>query len=114
MPGLVADVADGFGLTGALSVAMAATKQRRRGHDRGEVLVDLAMTVADRSEAFSDVAVLPGSARSVRQGGVGPTAGRTLAPVDNETLQRIKVARGPGACRGVVGRCGSQVLCGRR
>ena len=34
---LLADLADVVGLTSGLSVAMAPTKQRRRGHDRGEV-----------------------------------------------------------------------------
>jgi hypothetical protein len=33
---LLADLADRVGLTTALSAAMAPTKQRRRGHDRGE------------------------------------------------------------------------------
>jgi hypothetical protein len=33
--------------TKQLSVAMAPTKQRRHGHDRGEVLVDLAVALAD-------------------------------------------------------------------
>ena len=35
---LLADLAEQVGLTAALSTAMAPTKQRRRGHDRGEVL----------------------------------------------------------------------------
>ena len=35
---LLADLADKVGLTAGLSAAMAPTKQRRRGHDRGEVL----------------------------------------------------------------------------
>lgn len=40
---LLGELADDFGLTKQLSVAMAPTKARRRGHDRGEVLVDLAV-----------------------------------------------------------------------
>jgi len=38
---LLGDLADAVGLTDELSAAMFATKQRRRGHDRGRVLVDL-------------------------------------------------------------------------
>ena len=41
-----------------LSAAMAPTKLRRRGHDRGRVLVDLAVMLADGGEAISDLAVL--------------------------------------------------------
>ena len=52
---LLLDLADAVGLTGGLSVAMAATKQRRRGHDRGEVLVDLAVMIADGGDATSAV-----------------------------------------------------------
>ena len=55
---LVADLADATGLSTVLSVAMAPTRRRRRGHDRGEVLVDLAVMIADGGEAISDLAVL--------------------------------------------------------
>ena len=55
---LLADLADAVGLTEGLSVALAPTKQRRRGHDRGEVLADLAVMIADGGDAISDLAVL--------------------------------------------------------
>ena len=55
---LLADLADAVGLNTAMSAAMAMTKQRRRGHDRGEVLVDLAVAIADGAETISDLAVL--------------------------------------------------------
>src|SRR5918995_838457 len=55
---LLADLADATGLTEGLSVAMAPTKQRRRGPDRGQVLVDLAVMIADGGEAISDRATL--------------------------------------------------------
>ena len=55
---LLADLADEVGLTSALSAAMAPTKQRRRGHDRGEVLVDVAVMLVDGGDTISDVAVL--------------------------------------------------------
>jgi hypothetical protein len=44
---LLCELADDLSLTEQLSVAMAPTKKRRRGHDRGEVLVDLAVALAD-------------------------------------------------------------------
>ena len=55
---LLADLADAVGLTDALSSAVTSTKQRRRGHDRGQVLVDLAVMVADGGETISDLATL--------------------------------------------------------
>src|SRR5271167_493877 len=44
---LLCELADELSLTEQLSGAMAPTKRRRRGHDRGEVLVDLAVALAD-------------------------------------------------------------------
>ena len=41
---LLADLADQMGLTAGFSVAMAPTKQRRRGHDCGGVLVAVMLT----------------------------------------------------------------------
>ncbi len=55
---LLCDLADALGLSDGLSVAMAPTKRRCRGHDRGDVLVDLAVMFADSGEAISDLAVL--------------------------------------------------------
>ncbi|MCY4456567.1 MAG: hypothetical protein OXB90_01290 [Acidimicrobiaceae bacterium] len=55
---LLADLADKTGLTAALSEAMASTKVRDRGHDRGRVLVDAAVLIADGGEAISDIAAL--------------------------------------------------------
>lgn len=90
---LVADMADVTGMSESLSVAMAPTKQRRRGHDRGDVLVDLAVMLADGGETISDLSVLAhqpalfGSVASV------PTAWRTLEAVDAEALERVNAAR---------------------
>jgi hypothetical protein len=52
---LVAQVADNVGLTAALSVRLAAIKQRRRGHDPGRVIRDLAVMLADGGECVSDL-----------------------------------------------------------
>ncbi|MCY4458018.1 MAG: hypothetical protein OXB90_08775 [Acidimicrobiaceae bacterium] len=54
----MADWADNTGLSVALSEAMARTKVRDRGHDRGRVLVDAAVMIADGGEAISDIAAL--------------------------------------------------------
>ena len=90
---LVADIADAVGLTDALSVAMAPTKHRRRGHDRGEVLVDLAVMIADGGEAISDLAVLRDQPALFGAVASNPTAWRTLEAIDADTLERITTAR---------------------
>jgi hypothetical protein len=90
---LLSDLADAVGLTDGLSAAMAATKQRRRGHDRGEVLVDVAVMIADGGEAISDLAVLRDQPSLFGEVASTPTAWRTLEAVDDDALARIAVAR---------------------
>jgi peptidoglycan/xylan/chitin deacetylase (PgdA/CDA1 family) len=53
---LLGRVADKVGLTSALSLRLAGLKQRRRGHDPGVVIRDLAVMVADGGECVSDLA----------------------------------------------------------
>jgi hypothetical protein len=90
---LLADLADAVGLTGALSAAMAPTKQRRRGHDRGEVLTDLIVAIADGAETISDLATLRDQPDLFGPVASHPTVWRTLAAVDEVVLARIKTAR---------------------
>src|SRR3954468_19183181 len=52
---LLAQVADKLGLTKALSVRLAGLKQRRRGHDPGRVIRDLAVMLADGGECVADL-----------------------------------------------------------
>lgn len=96
---LLCELADDVGLTDGLSAAMAPTKQRRRGHDRGEVFVDLAVAVADGATSISDLRVL--SDQPALFGGVAsaPTAWRTLESMDEKTLARIAVARAAARSR---------------
>ena len=90
---LLCELADDVGLTEALSEAMAPTKQRRRGHDRGQVLVDMAVAIADGATTLSDVRVLgdqPGLFGDVAS---VPTMWRTLEATDRSALERIEAAR---------------------
>jgi Transposase DDE domain group 1 len=90
---LLVDLADASGLSDGLSAAMAATKRRRRGHDRGGVLVDVAVMIADGGEAISELATLrdqPGLFGAVAS---TPTAWRTLEAVDEAALAGIAAAR---------------------
>ena len=52
---LVAQVADKVGLSNALSARLAGIKQRRRGHDPGRVIRDLAVMLVDGGECVSDL-----------------------------------------------------------
>ena len=90
---LLADLADQTGLASGLSVAMAPTKQRRRGHDRGGVLVDVAVMLADGGDTISDVAVLRDQPELFGEVASHPTVWRALEAVDAAALERIKTAR---------------------
>ena len=90
---LLSDLADRLGLTAGLSAAMAPTKQRRRGHDRGRVLADLAVMIADGGTAIADLAVLRDQPTLFGEVASTPTAWRTLEAVDDAALDRIAVAR---------------------
>jgi hypothetical protein len=96
---LLADLADQMGLTSGLSVAMIPTKQRRRGHDRGGVLVDVAVMLADGGDTISDVAVLRDQPDLFGDVASHPTVWRTLEAVDTAALERIKLARAQARCR---------------
>jgi Transposase DDE domain group 1 len=52
---LLAQVADKLGLTQGLVRRLASLKQRRRGHDPGRVIRDLAVMLADGGECVSDL-----------------------------------------------------------
>lgn len=81
-------LADRCGLTGALSSALA-----RRGfdpvHDRGRVLADLAVVIADGATTFSGFDVLGESAELYGPIASVPTAWRALAEIGEQQLARI-------------------------
>ena len=90
---LLCELADDLGLTEQLSVAMAPTKKRRRGHDRGEVLVNLAVALADGATAISDVRVLADQPGLFGEVASVPTTWRTLEAMNDDAMQRIASAR---------------------
>ena len=90
---LLCELADGLGLTAGLSAAMAPTKTRRRGHDRGRVLTDLAIAIADGASAISDLRVLGDQPDLFGQVASVPTAWRALGAVNGPALARIAAAR---------------------
>jgi hypothetical protein len=90
---LLADVADATGLTSAFSEALAGLRQRRAGHDPGQVAVDLAVMIADGGEAIADLAVLRDQAELFGAVASDPTAWRLLSDVDDDVLARLRTAR---------------------
>ena len=85
-------LADRAGLTGALSAALA-----RRGrwptHDRGRVLVDLAVLIADGGEALADIDVLRHQGEVFGPVASDTTVWRTLDEIGPGQLRRIAAAR---------------------
>src|ERR671915_2085038 len=71
---LLAQAADKLGLTKALSLRLGVLKQRRRGHDPGRVIRDLAVMLADGGECVSDL----GAVRE-QQSLFGPVASDSTA-----------------------------------
>jgi hypothetical protein len=83
---LLGQVADTVGLTRALSTGLGAIKQRRRGHDPGRVICDLAVMLADGGECVADL----GAVRE-QDALFGPVASDSTA---FRTVQ--KIAQTPG------------------
>ncbi|MGX7669202.1 IS1380 family transposase [Plantactinospora sp. DSM 117369] len=85
-------LADRSGLTGALSGGLA-----RRGrwpvHDRGRVLVDLAVMIADGGEAICDIDVLRHQHEVFGSVASDTTVWRALDEIGTAQLRRIAVAR---------------------
>jgi hypothetical protein len=85
-------IADNTGLTGGLSRALA-----RRGfvpvHDRGRVLGDLAVCIADGGRVLSDLAALRDQAELYGPVASDPTAWRTLEAIGERERQHIAAAR---------------------
>jgi hypothetical protein len=90
---LLAEMAEVTGLTAAMGEAMAPTVVRRRRHDPGRVLVDLAVTIADGGDCLSDLSVLRNQPSLFGAVASTPTASRVVDDVDAERLDAIRSAR---------------------
>ncbi|MCL8026962.1 transposase [Nocardioides bruguierae] len=85
-------LADKIGLTDEVSKAMA-----RRGfspvHDRGRVMTDVAVMLADGGETIADIDVLRHQATALGPVASPPTVWRTLDEVTSARRKRINTAR---------------------
>ncbi len=92
--GLLVDVADRLGLTGALSDALNGLRQRRGGHDPGRVLRDLAVVLADGGDALCDLRGLRDQPALFGQVASDATAWRVLDAVgEQRLLDQVRAAR---------------------
>src|ERR687892_2535197 len=78
---LLAQVADKLGLTRALSLRLAAVKKRRRGHDPGRVIRDLAVMLSNGGECVSDLGAVRDQQALFGAVGVDATGVPVVAPV---------------------------------
>lgn len=89
---LLAGVADRVGLTGALSAAMAPTRQRRSEHDPGVVVRDLAVMLADGGECLADLGAVRDQLGLFGNVASDSTAFRVIDSIDQEGLDRLRGA----------------------
>src|SRR5580658_4801672 len=89
---LVAGTADRVGLTRALCEAMAPTRERRSAHDPGVVLRDLAVMLADGGECLADLGALRDQIDLFGAVASDSTAFRVIDSVDEQCLERLRVA----------------------
>ena len=91
---LVAGLSDRLGLTSALSEAFAGTRERAGGHDRGRVLRDLALSLADGGDCLADLGALREQPELFGPVASAPTAWRAVAAAAEEGgLEGMRQAR---------------------
>ena len=93
---LLAQVAEEVGLTRALSRGLAPVRQRRRGHDPGRVIRDLAVMLADGGECVSDLGAVRDQEELFGQVASDSTAFRVIDRVASEPglLDALRTAHG--------------------
>jgi hypothetical protein len=81
---LLGQVADKVGLTRALSNGLAGMKERRRGHDPGKVIRDLAVMLADGGDAVCDLGAVRDQAVLFGPVASDSTAFRVIEKIAND------------------------------
>jgi hypothetical protein len=91
---LLSEVARKLGLSNALSAELRGMKQRRRGHDVGHVIRDLAITLADGGECVSDLQVVRDQGALFGEVASDSTAARVIARIaaDPDGLDSLRAA----------------------
>ncbi len=96
---MLADMAEESGLQDDLSEALSPLVRRRRKHDPGRVLVDLAVMAADGGGYSSDLAPLRDQPVLFGPVASQPTAWRLLDKIDDSLRDRINTARAEARAR---------------
>jgi hypothetical protein len=95
----LAELAECSGLDQGFSKALSPLVRRRRRHDPGRVLVDLAVTLADGGECIADLATLRQQPDLFGQVASTPTAWRVLDSIGEPLLERLEAARARARAR---------------
>ena len=90
---LLRELAERTGLRAEYSAAADGIRRRGGGHDPGQVLVDLAVMLADGGEAIADIAALADQPDLHGPVASTATAWRVLAGVDERRLAGLRAAR---------------------
>jgi Transposase DDE domain group 1 len=96
---LLVELADRFGLTGALSEALGPTRERRSAHDPGRVLRDVAVMLADGGDCVTDIEAYRGQERLFGARASETTTHRVLKSIDGRLLERVRAARAAARAR---------------
>ena len=96
---LLAELAGRSGLDAGLSKALTPLVKRRRRHDPGRVLADLAVTLADGGECIAVLATLRQQPDLFGQVASTPTAWRVLDSIGEPLLERLLAARARARAR---------------
>jgi hypothetical protein len=98
---LLAQIADKSGLTGALSSELSGLKQRRSGHDQGNVIRDLAVMLADGGDCLADLGALGDQESLFGSVASASTAFRLVDRIarDPEGLERLREAHARARAR---------------
>ena len=96
---LLVELADRVGLTGALSGALAGTRERRSAHDPGRVLRDVAVMLADGGDCVTDMDAYRGQERLFGARSSETTTHRVLKSIDDALLGRVRAARAAARAR---------------
>src|SRR2546427_11930818 len=92
-------MADATGLTDGLSQALSPLCKRRRKHDPGRVVVDLALNLVDGGDCMSDIATLRNQPALFGPVASTPTAFRVVDGIDDAVLDAMRRARAAARAR---------------
>lgn len=90
---LLGEIADRSGLTSAYSAAVPWSGERAPGQDRGRLLVHVAVMLAGGGRSVAEMATLRNQPALFGDVASGPTIWRTLDAIDDEVLEKLRLAR---------------------